>query len=419
MHTSNFFLFSSLFKFLLLHYLLILSFFLMYVNHSNMGNARFLFAVVIALVSVAASTVGKWIPTALPCDFQAIYNFGDSNSDTGATSAAFWPTPRPYGVNFFGRPSGRNSDGRLLIDFIAEKLGLPYLSPYLDSIGTNFRHGANFATGGSTIRRQNESIFENGISPFSLDIQTMQFLQFKSRTSELYHQARTPFNRSKLPRPKDFSRSLYTFDIGQNDLTAGFRKLTMPQLRAEIPNIVDQFAAAVIRLYQQGARAFWIHNTGPVGCLPAASMYIRTPNPDFFDKYGCVKSHNDIAVEFNKQLKSRVRLLRAELPRASLIYVDIYSAKYQLITNAKTYGFGDSMRICCGYHKRNVHVWCGQRQMINGSMVFGGARGSHARCVSWDGVHYSQAANNWVANHVLYGSYSDPPMPLSRACLKR
>ncbi|KAI3452491.1 hypothetical protein Pfo_009155 [Paulownia fortunei] len=309
---------------------------------------------------------GRWIPAAPPCDFPAIYSFGDSNSDTGGTSAAFWPTPPPYGVSYFGRPAGRNSDGRLIIDFIAEHLGLPYLSSYLDSVGTNFRHGANFA------------IFENGLSPFSLDIQTVQFYQFKSRTSELYHQARNPFDKSKLPRPQEFSRALYTLDIGQNDLVAGFRKLTMPQLRAAIPDTVNQFAAAVIRLYQQGARAFWIHNTGPIGCLPAATIYFKNPKPGFFNKYGCIRGHNAMAVEFNKQLKARVTTLRVELPRASLIYVDIYSAKYHLIRNARTYGFRDPFKICCGHHKNNVHVWCGQRLMINGSNIFGAACGSPA-----------------------------------------
>lgn len=68
----------------------------------------------------------------------------------------------------------------------AEKLNLPYLSAYLNSLGTNYRHGANFATGGSTIRRQNETIFEYGISPFSLDMQIVQYDQFKQRTAELY-----------------------------------------------------------------------------------------------------------------------------------------------------------------------------------------------------------------------------------------
>lgn len=62
----------------------------------------------------------------------------------------------------------------------AENLKLPYLSAYLDSIGTNFRHGANFATGGSSIR-------PGGYSPFHLAIQITQFIQFKSRTVALYN----------------------------------------------------------------------------------------------------------------------------------------------------------------------------------------------------------------------------------------
>lgn len=68
----------------------------------------------------------------------------------------------------------------------AEQLKLPYLSAYLNSLGANFRHGANFATGGSTIRRPNETIYQYGISPFSLDMQISQFDQFKQRTAELY-----------------------------------------------------------------------------------------------------------------------------------------------------------------------------------------------------------------------------------------
>lgn len=53
-----------------------------------------------------------------PCSFPAIYNFGDSNSDTGGISAAFLPVEAPYGEAFFHKPAGRSSDGRLLIDFI-------------------------------------------------------------------------------------------------------------------------------------------------------------------------------------------------------------------------------------------------------------------------------------------------------------
>ena len=55
-----------------------------------------------------------------PCNFRAVYNFGDSNSDTGGGSAAFWIAGPPSGETFFGRPVGRGSDGRLIIDFIGK-----------------------------------------------------------------------------------------------------------------------------------------------------------------------------------------------------------------------------------------------------------------------------------------------------------
>ncbi|XP_023521788.1 GDSL esterase/lipase At5g14450-like, partial [Cucurbita pepo subsp. pepo] len=179
------------------------------------------------------------------CDFPAIYNFGDSNSDTGGISAAFYPTILPCGETFFHKTAGRGCDGRLIIDFIAKHLELPYLSAYLNSIGANFRHGANFATGGSTIRNQNESVFENGVSPFSLDIQVVQFRQFKNRTIDRYREETNDFIRSTLPIPEDFSKALFTIDIGQNDLSAGFRKMTNDQFRRAIPNIIGEFAAAI------------------------------------------------------------------------------------------------------------------------------------------------------------------------------
>lgn len=49
----------------------------------------------------------------------------------------------------------------------------------------------------------------------------------------------------KLPRPEDFAKALYTFDIGQNDLSVGFRKMSFDQLRAALPDITNQLASAV------------------------------------------------------------------------------------------------------------------------------------------------------------------------------
>lgn len=56
------------------------------------------------------------------CKFPAVYNFGDSNSDTGEASALFSEVPSPNGETFFGRPSGRLCDGRLLLDFIGKAI---------------------------------------------------------------------------------------------------------------------------------------------------------------------------------------------------------------------------------------------------------------------------------------------------------
>lgn len=70
------------------------------------------------LVSWVLSVLGEGVRGALPCDFPAIYNFGDSNSDTGGIFAAFYPAGPPSGETFFHQPAGRGSDGRLIIDFI-------------------------------------------------------------------------------------------------------------------------------------------------------------------------------------------------------------------------------------------------------------------------------------------------------------
>ncbi|TKY45566.1 GDSL esterase/lipase [Spatholobus suberectus] len=143
------------------------------------------------------------------CDFKAIFNFGDSNSDTGGFWAAFPAESGPFGMTYFKKPAGRATDGRLIIDFLAQALGLPFLSPYLQSIGSNYKHGANYATLASTVLLPNTSLFVTGISPFSLAIQLNQMKQFKTKVNEVHQQG------TKLPSSNIFGKSLYTFYIGQ------------------------------------------------------------------------------------------------------------------------------------------------------------------------------------------------------------
>ncbi|CAI0456104.1 unnamed protein product [Linum tenue] len=332
------------------------------------------------------------------CKFPAMYNFGDSNSDTGGISAALGEIPPPNGETFFGHPSGRSCDGRLIIDFIAERLKLPYLSAYLDSVGTDFRHGANFATGGSSIR-------PGGYSPFHLGVQISQFKQFKARTNRLR-------NQRHLPREVEFSKALYTFEIGQNDLAYGFQHSSEEDVWKSIPDILNQFAEAVKQLYKEGAKFFWVHNTGPLGCLPYSVIYNSDPNN--LDGNGCVKSRNNAAQEFNRQLERKLSQLKEQLPRSSFTYVDVYSAKYRLISTAENQGFVHPMEFCCGSYY-GYHIDCGKKAVVNGT-VYGNPCTDPSRHVSWDGVHYSEAANLWVANRILNGSLSRRAVSVQEAC---
>lgn len=62
------------------------------------------------------------------CAFDAIFAFGDSNTDTGGFYAAFPspPQPSPFGMTYFNRPTGRAADGRLYIDFLGYLIFLIY-----------------------------------------------------------------------------------------------------------------------------------------------------------------------------------------------------------------------------------------------------------------------------------------------------
>ncbi|XP_050251234.1 esterase-like isoform X17 [Quercus robur] len=279
------------------------------------------------------------------CNFPAIFNFGDSNSDTGGLSASLITVTPPYGETYFHKPAGRESDGRLMIDFM----------------------GGIFAT--------------------------------------------------LMPKGDYFSKALYTFDIGQNDLGEGFfGNMTIEEVNASIPDIVNKFSINVKNIYNLGARSFWIHNTGPIGCLPY--IFANFPSAQR-DNYGCAKSYNDVAQYFNHNLKEAIVQLRKDLPLAAITYVDVYSVKYSLFTKPKEYGFELPLVACCGYggmYNYSSSVGCGGTITVNGSQIFVGSCDRPSVRVNWDGIHYTEAANKFVFDQISTGAFSDPPIPLKMAC---
>ncbi|KAK4841414.1 hypothetical protein QYF36_003996 [Acer negundo] len=327
--------------------------------------------------------------------YSAVFNFGDSNSDTGGLVAGVaFPLGPPTGQTYFHEPTGRFCDGRLIIDFLMDAMDRPFLNPYLDSIGApSFHKGCNFATGGSTILPAHAA----STCPFSFNIQVAQFIRFKARVLELL--AKDKELENYLPSADYFKQGLYMFDVGQNDLDGAFYSKSEAQ-----------------KLYNVGARNFWIHNTGPLGCLPRIIVKFGKKSSKL-NQLGCVKSHNKAANLFNQQLQEFCTKFQEQFPEANVTYVDIFSIKLDLISNFSQYGFEEPLAACCGYGGLPLNfdsrIACGQTKNLNGSTVTANPCNNTAEHVNWDGNHYTEAANQHISEQILTGNYSHSPISVN------
>ncbi|CAN6179238.1 unnamed protein product [Urochloa humidicola] len=374
-----------------------------------MGSARLLLvAAALCCASTSASASTATATAGRSCKkFPAVFNFGDSNSDTGGFWAAFPAQQGPFGMTYFGRPAGRASDGRLVIDFIAQAMGLPLLSPYLQSIGSDFRRGANFATLASTVLLPNTSVFVTGISPFSLAIQLNQMKEFRDRVIS------SNGKNGKLPPPDIFGRALYTIDIGQNDFTSNLGSLEAA--KQSLPSVVNQISWTIQDLYNMGARNFMVFNMAPIGCYPAFLTQLPHTSKDL-DESGCMETYNSGVTYYNELLNTSLGEVRKKLQDASIVYVDKHTVTLELFRHPDAHGLKYGTKACCGYgggvYNFNQNVYCGNSKVVNGQTVTAAACGDPQNYVSWDGIHATEAANKMIAYAVTSGSYSYPPSKL-------
>ncbi|XP_057426462.1 GDSL esterase/lipase ENOD8-like [Lotus japonicus] len=173
----------------------------------------------------------------------------------------------------------------------------------------------------------------------------------------------------------------------------------------------------VIKLiYDLGARSFWIHNTGPIGCFPA--ILTSFPKAER-DRYGCATQYNEVVEYFNQKLKEALAQLHIKLPLAAITYVDIYSSKLDLFRNLEKYGFELPLINCCGYggkYNYTPGVGCGgQTKNIDGEEIFVGCERPSTRVIL-DGTHFTEAPNKVVFDLISTGAFSDPPIPLNMSC---
>lgn len=103
-------------------------------------------------------------------------------------------------------------------------------------------------------------------------------------------------------------------------------------------------------LYDQGARNYWIHNTGPLGCLPQVIATFGT-DPSKLDELGCVSSHKRAAQLFNLQLHALCRKFQGEFEDANVTHVDVFTIKLILISNFSQYGKSMTAKCTGVYHE--------------------------------------------------------------------
>lgn len=210
----------------------------------------------------------------------------------------------------------------------------------------------------------------------------------------------------------DFRNALYMIDIGQNDLTGAFNSGPYDQVLQKIPSFISEIKDALWAIYLAGGRNFWVHNTGPLGCLPE-KLGTRKPNKTEVDQYGCIASMNEASKAFNSKLEEVVEEVGHQMHNSSIVYVDVYSIKYNLIANSTSYGFEKPLTACCGYGGAPYNFDPKIKCRDAGCNL---CREGGEQYVSWDGVHYTQAANSIVASAVLSTKYSFPPLGFNFFC---
>ncbi|KAJ9136062.1 hypothetical protein P3X46_033176 [Hevea brasiliensis] len=345
--------------------------------------------------------------SATSLQYDSVFNFGDSLSDTGnflLSGALAFPVigKLPYGETFFRHPTGRCSDGRLVIDFIAEAAGLPYLPPFLGlGKGQDFKHGVNFAVAGATAL-DSKFFYEHNIGQilWTNDSLSVQLDWFKKLKPSLCT--------TKQECDKYFNKSLFVVgEIGGNDYNyASFVGGSIKQLRASVPLVVQAIAGAATLLIEEGAVELLVPGNLPIGCSAVYLTLFQSPNKEDYDKHGCLKAYNAFSKYHNKQLKGALEILRLKYPHARIIYADYYAAAKRINHSPNRYGFYNGvLTACCGGggpYNFNNSARCGH--------IGSKACENPSTYANWDGIHLTEAAYKIIAKGLIYGPFSRPPL---------
>ncbi|XP_010917471.2 GDSL esterase/lipase 5 [Elaeis guineensis] len=352
---------------------------------SSSSPISIFFAILLLSINTISSSRGSPDEAAT-----AFFIFGDSIVDPGnnnyiETTPEKKANYHPYGHNgFFDKPTGRFTDGRVIVDFIAEYAKLPIIPPFLQP-SASFINGANFGSAGAGILPEtNQGLV--------IDLQT-QLKQFDEVRSNLTEELGVEKARELI------SQAVYFISIGSNDYMIGY--ILNPTMReAYLPEefvsmVIGNLSQSIQALYDKGARKFCFLSLCPLGCLPA----LRAANPKADG--GCFEDISALASAHNNALAAVLTSLAHIFKGFKYANTDFYSWLKERIHNPSKYGFKDGVNACCGAGPYRGVFSCGKTKEGSDYQVCD----SPEDYVWWDSFHASERIHEQVAKLL----WSDPP----------
>jgi phospholipase/lecithinase/hemolysin len=300
---------------------------------------------------------------ALPQYYNAMFSFGDSFSDTG--NFVIINSGKIPNIPKFPPPYARCSNGRLLIDFLAEAFGLPLLPPSANK-GVDFTQGANFAVMGATALDLQYFKDNNvwSIPPFNTSM-SVQFQWFQEVKSTICTEPQgqwflislllrlVSFSCSlpvltKLDRGTTctecrdlFGKSLFVFgEFGGNDYSFAWKAdWSLEKVKGMVPDVVSSMIRGIERVLDEGARHVLVPGNIPAGCIPITlTMYPSEDRSEYDPRTGCLKRYNNVALYHNAMLRVALDRLQRRRPESRIIYGDYYTPYIQFARMPHLYG---------------------------------------------------------------------------------